>query len=81
MENKKFKIGLFVALVIFIGLGLFDIIPPVINNIIYGVMAVIGIAFLFLNRKQLGLNDILKPKEEEAKKEIEKKEEKENDEI
>lgn len=67
MENK-IKIVLFVCFVGYMIVGLIVKIPPFINNIIYGTMAIFALFFLFTNKENLGLNDMFKKddkKEEE----------------
>ena len=66
MENK-IKIILFIVFVGYIILGLIITIPTVLNNIIYGAMAVVSIFFLLTNKKELGLTDIFKKEEKEEK--------------
>lgn len=58
--ESKIKIILFIVFVGYIILGLIITIPSLLNNIIYGLMAVISILFLVVNKKKLGLNDIFK---------------------
>ena len=66
MENK-IKIILFIVFVGYIILGLIITIPAILNNIIYGAMALVSIFFLFTNKKELGLTDIFKKEEKEEK--------------
>ena len=66
MENK-IKIILFIVFVGYIILGLIITIPTVVNNVIYGAMAVVSIFFLVTNKKELGLTDIFKKQEKEEK--------------
>ena len=42
-------------------------IPTILNNIIYGAMALVSIFFLITNKKELGLADIFKKEEKEEK--------------
>ena len=66
MENK-IKIILFVIFVGYILLGLIIKIPSILNNIIYGAMALVSLFFLITNKKELGLTDIFKREEKEEK--------------
>ena len=66
MENK-IKIILFVIFVGYIVLGLIIKIPSILNNIIYGAMALVSIFFLVTNKKELGLTNIFKKEEKEEK--------------
>lgn len=64
MKNKL-VILLFLALVIvFFIVDSFIGIPKLIRNIIYGIMAVIGIYYLVSHKNDNGLNDMFKDKEE-----------------
>jgi len=66
--EKAIKIGVFIIFVGYMILGMIINIPPLINNIIYGAMAIFALFFLFTNREAIGLNDVFKKKEEEEKK-------------
>ena len=66
MENK-IKIILFVIFVGYIVLGLIIKIPSILNNIIYGAMALVSLFFLITNKKELGLTDIFKKEYKEEK--------------
>ncbi len=66
MENK-IKIILFVIFVGYIVLGLIIKIPSILDNIIYGAMALVSLFFLITNKKELGLTDIFKKEEKEEK--------------
>lgn len=59
MENK-IKIVLFICFVGYMIVGLIITIPALINNIIYGTMAIFSLFFLFTNKQNLGLNDMFK---------------------
>lgn len=63
--EKKIKIIVFVSFVGFMILSLFITIPTLINNIIYGTMAIIAIFFVITNREQMGLTDMFKKEDEE----------------
>lgn len=66
MENK-IKIGIFVVFVGYMILGMIVKIPPIINNLIYGAMAIFALFFVLSNKESLGLNDVFKKKEEDDK--------------
>ena len=66
MENK-IKIILFIVFVGYIILGLIITIPTIVNNLIYGAMALVSLFFLITNKKELGLTDIFKKEEKEEK--------------
>lgn len=65
--ESKIKIILFVIFVGYIVLDLIIEIPTVLNNLIYGAMALVSIFFLVTNKEELGLTDIFKKEEKEEK--------------
>ena len=62
--EKAIKIGIFIVFVGYMILGMIINIPPLINNIIYGAMAIFALFFLFTNRETTGINNIFKKKED-----------------
>jgi hypothetical protein len=55
------------VLICFIILDNIITIIPIVRNIIYGIMAVIGIAHLIINKNSNGINNIFKKNEDEIK--------------
>lgn len=55
--EKTIKIILFIVCIGYLMLDLTTTIPPMINNFVYGIMGMISLVFLFLNRKDMGLNN------------------------
>ena len=71
MENK-IRIIIFLCLFGFMIVSLFVKIPTLLNNILYGTMAIIALFYILTNREKLGLNDIFKKEEEEEQDETKK---------
>lgn len=64
--EKAIKIGIFIVFVGYMILDMIINIPPLINNIIYGAMAIFALFFLFTNREATGINNIFKKKEDKS---------------
>lgn len=62
-NNNKIKAFVFMCLVSYMFLDLLIEIPDLINNIVYGIMAIIAIIFLIINRKELGVDNPFKKKD------------------
>lgn len=71
MENRT-RIIVFICLFGFMIVSLFVKIPPLLNNILYGTMAIIALFFILTNREKVGLKDIFKKEEEEEQEETKK---------
>lgn len=54
--EKIIKIGIFVVFVGYMILGMFVKIPDIVNNLIYGIMAICAVFFLITNKDSMGLN-------------------------
>ena len=66
MEHR-IKIIIFISFIAYMILGLIISIPPIINNILYGIIAIIAIFFVLTNKQSLGLNDMFKKEDEKIK--------------
>ena len=68
MKNT-FKILIFVVFVGYMVLSLIIKIPEKLNNIIYAVLALVGLFFMFTNKESFGINDMFK-KDKDNKNEL-----------
>jgi hypothetical protein len=62
---EKIKVGIFIVLVGYMVLGTIVSIPPIVNNFLYGAMAILALLFVFTNKEKMGLTDIFKKKEDD----------------
>lgn len=65
--GNAIKIGLFVCFVGYMIVSLLIDIPTKLNNIIYGILAIISLFFIFTNKDSFGINDVFKNNKDKDK--------------
>ena len=68
-KTQRIKIVIFIIFVSYMIAEMLIKIPVIINNFIYGTMAIFAIYFIITNRKEIGIDKIFKKEIEEENEE------------